>query len=105
MQLLDILEGLRISPLEQLKKGPVTGSGPAFIEALGRCIYPATKPNRVLIYQNPHCNGCGCINQLCNPWNNYIVISQLEKYVVPDDNEQLSLADLFPIGILGDTRN
>lgn len=38
MELLDIPEGQRISPLEQLKKGPVTVSGPAFIEALERYI-------------------------------------------------------------------
>lgn len=36
MELLDIPEGLRISPLELLKKGPVTVSGPAFTEALER---------------------------------------------------------------------
>ena len=35
-ELLDIPEGQRISPLEQLKKGPVTVSGPAFTEALER---------------------------------------------------------------------
>ena len=37
-ELLDIPEGQRISPLEQLKKGPVTVSGPAFTEALERYI-------------------------------------------------------------------
>ncbi|KJX23729.1 transposase, partial [Enterobacter chengduensis] len=37
-ELLDIPEGQRISPLEQLKKGPVTVSGPAFTEALDRYI-------------------------------------------------------------------
>lgn len=37
-ELLDIPEGERISPLEQLKKGPVTVSGPAFTEALERYI-------------------------------------------------------------------
>ncbi len=35
-ELLDIPEGQRISPLDQLKKGPVTVSGPAFTEALER---------------------------------------------------------------------
>lgn len=38
MELLDIPEGERISPLEQLKKGPVTVSDPAFTEALERYI-------------------------------------------------------------------
>nr|AWF77820.1 Mobile element protein [Enterobacter cloacae] len=37
-ELLDIPEGQRTSPLEQLKKGPVTVSGPAFTEALERYI-------------------------------------------------------------------
>ncbi|HGM6668107.1 TPA: Tn3 family transposase [Serratia marcescens] len=37
-ELLDIPEGQRISPLEQLKKGPVTVSGPAFTEALERYV-------------------------------------------------------------------
>lgn len=37
-ELLKIPEGQRISPLEQLKKGPVTVSGPAFIEALERYV-------------------------------------------------------------------
>ncbi|HHU6767072.1 TPA: Tn3 family transposase [Klebsiella pneumoniae] len=37
-ELLDIPEGQRISPLEQLKKGLVTVSGPAFTEALERYI-------------------------------------------------------------------
>lgn len=37
-ELLDIPEGQRISPLEQLKKGPVSVSGPAFTEALERYI-------------------------------------------------------------------
>lgn len=35
-ELLDIPEGQRVSPLELLKKGPVTVSGPAFTEALER---------------------------------------------------------------------
>lgn len=38
MELLVIPEGQRVSPLEQLKKGPVTVSGPAFTEALERYI-------------------------------------------------------------------
>ncbi|EFC3971199.1 DUF4158 domain-containing protein, partial [Escherichia coli] len=38
MELLVIPEGQRVSPLEQLKKGPVTVSGPAFNEALERYI-------------------------------------------------------------------
>lgn len=38
MELLVIPEGQCVSPLEQLKKGPVTVSGPAFTEALERYI-------------------------------------------------------------------
>ncbi len=33
-ELLEIPEGQRVSPLEHLKKGPVTVSGPAFTEPL-----------------------------------------------------------------------